>query len=75
MMKNSKLKFSKDMQNISRSKSFGRFVLIVIVWKLSAQFVCQSSKVLKLNKKGSPGVRSPYYLVSKPNASPWMDKA
>ena len=29
MMKNSKLKFSKYMQNIRRSKSFGKFVLIV----------------------------------------------
>ena len=29
MMKNSKLKFSEYMQNISRSKSFGKFVLIV----------------------------------------------
>ena len=29
MIKKSKLKFSKYMQNISRSKSFGRFVLIV----------------------------------------------
>ena len=29
MMKNFKLKFSKYMQNISRSKSFDRFVLIV----------------------------------------------
>ena len=28
-MKNSKLKFSEYMQNISRSKSFGKFVLIV----------------------------------------------
>ena len=31
MMKNSKLKFSEYMQNISRSKSFGKFVLIVLV--------------------------------------------
>ena len=30
-MKNSKLKFSEYMQNISRSKSFGKFVLIVYV--------------------------------------------
>ena len=29
MMKNSKLKFSEYMQNISRPKSFGKFVLIV----------------------------------------------
>ena len=29
MMKNSKLKFIEYMQNISRSKSFGKFVLIV----------------------------------------------
>ena len=29
MTKNSKVKFSEDMQNISRSKSFGKFVLIV----------------------------------------------
>ena len=29
MMKNSKLKFSEYMQNISRSKRFGKFVLIV----------------------------------------------
>ena len=29
MMKNSKLKFSEYMQNISRSKSFSKFVLIV----------------------------------------------
>ena len=28
-MKNSKLKFSEYMQNIGRSKSFGKFVLIV----------------------------------------------
>ena len=28
-MKNTKLKFSEYMQNISRSKSFGKFVLIV----------------------------------------------
>ena len=34
-MKNSKLKFSKYMQNISRSKSFGRFVLIVLLRLLS----------------------------------------
>ena len=31
MMKNSKLKFSEYMQNISRSKSFGKFVLIVYI--------------------------------------------
>jgi hypothetical protein len=30
MMKNSKLRFSECMQNISRSKSFGKFVLIVM---------------------------------------------
>ena len=30
MMKNSKLKFSEYMQNISRPKSFGRFVLVVL---------------------------------------------
>ena len=30
MMKNSKLKFSEHMQNTCRSKSFGKFVLIVI---------------------------------------------
>ena len=30
-MKNSKLKFCEYMQNISRSKSFGKFVLIVYV--------------------------------------------
>ena len=30
MMKNSKLKFSEYVQNISRFKSFGKFVLIVI---------------------------------------------
>ena len=30
MMKNSKLKFSDYMQNISRSKGFGKFVLIVL---------------------------------------------
>ena len=29
MMKNSKLKFSEHIQNISRSKSFGKFVLRV----------------------------------------------
>ena len=29
MVKNSKLKFSENMQNISRSKSFIKFVLIV----------------------------------------------
>ena len=29
MMKNSKLKISEYMQNISRSKSYGKFVLIV----------------------------------------------
>ena len=29
MMKNSKLKFNEYMQNISRSKSFGKFALIV----------------------------------------------
>ena len=28
-MKNSKLKFGEYMQNITRSKSFGKFVLIV----------------------------------------------
>ena len=33
MMKNSKLKVSEYMQNISRSKSFGKFVLIVIFFK------------------------------------------
>ena len=42
-MKNSKLKFIEYMQNISRSKSFGKFVLIV---KLSA-----SSKVKKEKNK------------------------
>ena len=31
MMKNSKLKFSEYMQNISMSKSFGKFVLIISV--------------------------------------------
>ena len=30
-MKNWKLKFSEYMQNISRSKSFGKFVLIVLI--------------------------------------------
>ena len=30
MMKNSKLKFSEYVQNINRSKSFGKFVLIVL---------------------------------------------
>ena len=30
MMKNSKLKFSEDMQNISKCKSIGKFVLIVM---------------------------------------------
>ena len=30
MMKNAKLKFSEYMQNISRSKSIGKFVLIVL---------------------------------------------
>ena len=31
MMKNFKLKLSKYMQNISKSKSFGKFVLIVLL--------------------------------------------
>ena len=31
MMKNSKLKFSEYMQNITRSKTFGKFALIVLV--------------------------------------------
>ena len=31
-MKNSKLKFSEFMQNTSRSKSFGKFVLIVLAF-------------------------------------------
>ena len=30
-MKNSKLKFNEYLQNISRSKSFGKFVLIVFL--------------------------------------------
>ena len=33
MMKNSKPKFSESMQNISRSKSFGKFVLISTLLK------------------------------------------
>ena len=36
-MKNSKLKFSEYMQNISRSKSFGKFVLIVFDTNTFAQ--------------------------------------
>ena len=39
-MKNSKVKFSEYMQNISRSKSFGKFVLIVIS-KQYTGFLCQ----------------------------------
>ena len=31
MMKNSKLKVSEEIQNISRSKSFGKFDLIVLM--------------------------------------------
>ena len=34
-MKNFKLKFSEYMQNISRSKSFGKFVLTVCVTYLN----------------------------------------
>ena len=34
MMKNSKLKFSEYMQNISRSKRFGKFVRIVYTPKV-----------------------------------------
>ena len=33
MLKNSKLKFSEYIQNISRSKSFGTFVLIAVSTK------------------------------------------
>ena len=35
MIKNSKLKFIEYMQNISRSKSFGKFVLIVSCSEMS----------------------------------------
>ena len=35
MMKNSKLKFSEYMQNINRSKNFGKFVLTVLLRLLS----------------------------------------
>ena len=37
MMKNSKLKFSEYMQNISRFKSFRRFVLIVHEFMIALQ--------------------------------------
>ena len=42
-MKNSKLKFSEYMQNISRSKSFGKFVLIVKVLLSNLYTVIQGS--------------------------------
>ena len=46
MMKNSKLKFSEYMQNISMSKSFGKFVLIVIVpCSFSKTYILVQSKV------------------------------
>ena len=38
MMKNSKLKFSESMQKISWSKRFGKFVLIVTVTEVIAEF-------------------------------------
>ena len=38
-MKNFKLKFSEYIQNISRSKSFGKFVLIVYTFKISLHCV------------------------------------
>ena len=38
MMKNSKLKFSEYMQNISRSKSFGKFILIVLIKEIAQSF-------------------------------------
>ena len=43
MMKNSKLKFSEYMQNISSSKSFGKFVLIVYLINMP-YFSCFRSK-------------------------------
>ena len=46
MMKNSKLKFSEYMQNISRSKNFGRFVLIVLL----SNNRHHSNKLLKSHK-------------------------
>ena len=39
-MKNSKLKFSEYMQNISRSKIFGKFVLIVYISSFTPQMFC-----------------------------------
>ena len=44
MMKNSKQKFSEYMQNISRSKSFGKFVLIVNTVKISQMKIDQVGK-------------------------------
>ena len=42
-MKNSKLKFSEYMQNIIRSKSFGKFVLIVY------QSKCKTAKLFSVH--------------------------
>ena len=50
MMKNSKLKFSEYMQNISRSNSFGKFVLIV--WFSTLTF---DKKPIKTKIKILPG--------------------
>ena len=46
-MKNSKLKY---MQNISRSKSFGKFVLIVYKWQGFFYVFCVSSTLFHYKK-------------------------
>ena len=46
-MKNSKLNFSEYMQTISRSKSFGKFVLLVISFLVSE--VCSTKTSFAMN--------------------------
>jgi hypothetical protein len=73
MMKKSKLKFSEYMQNISRSKSCGKFVLIVYTgfplpkW-LSLKFFVQKVSETNLNIKK---IKEPLFM-SILNVSPFF---
>ena len=77
-MKNSKLKFSEYMQNISRSKSFGKFVLIVYVWLgilsiysiLHSHFLNAKSVLMKLKSISIRNISSLFQLCQ-PSYCQW----
>ena len=50
-MKNSKLKFSEYMQNINRSKSFGKFVVIVMTRNTGLKCLDISHSKLETTRK------------------------